>query len=303
MKKNPLVSVIINNYNYGSFLGEAIDSSLKQTYPNVEVIVVDDGSTDNSRQVIASYQDEIIPILKENGGQASAFNTGFAASKGDIICFLDADDMFIPEKAEIVVDVFQSYPESGWCFHPLKIVDTNAKTLLEINCKDSSRECDFRNHIEKKGKLPFAAPATSGLCFTRQLLEQILPMTEAQKVSLGDHYLKFMASALSKGYFLNQQLSLQRLHSNNAYTQRQGKDQLKAQILILTAQAMRHKLPQTARFTNKIFARGISTYWRINTLEVEAKSAIQNYLNSSSPIERIEIQSRAFYRYIFPSPL
>lgn len=303
MTNNLLVSVIINNYNYGKFLGDAIDSALKQTYPHVEVIVVDDGSTDNSRQVIASYQDRIIPVLKENGGQASAFNAGFAASRGDIICFLDADDMFIPKKAAIVVDVFQNYPESGWCFHPLKIVDKNAKTLLEINCKDSSRECDFREHIENRGKLPFAAPATSGLCFTRQTLGQMLPMVEAQKVSLGDHYLKFMASALSKGYFLNQQLSLQRLHSDNAYTQRQGKDQLKAQILILTAQAMRHKLPHTARFTNKIFARGISTYWRTNTLEAEAKSVIHSYLNSSSPLERIEIQSRAFYRYLFPSAL
>jgi glycosyltransferase involved in cell wall biosynthesis len=63
------VSIIINNYNYGSFLKDAIESSLNQTYPDTEVIVVDDGSTDNSRQIISSYEGLIIPVLKQNGGQ------------------------------------------------------------------------------------------------------------------------------------------------------------------------------------------------------------------------------------------
>jgi len=76
------VSIIIDNYNYGRFLGEAIDSALAQTYPHVEVIVVDDGSTDNSREVIAKYGDRIIPVLKENGGQASAFNAGLLRPRG-----------------------------------------------------------------------------------------------------------------------------------------------------------------------------------------------------------------------------
>src|SRR5215213_900396 len=98
MKTEPLVSVIIDNYNYGRFLREAIDSALGQTYPRVEVIVVDDGSTDDSRAVIAAYGDRVVPVLKENGGQASAFNAGFAASRGELICFLDADDTFMPEK-------------------------------------------------------------------------------------------------------------------------------------------------------------------------------------------------------------
>lgn len=91
-----LVSIIINNYNYSQFLGEAIDSALSQTYPNTEVIVVDDGSTDNSQHLIASYATQILPLLKNNGGQASALNAGFRISRGEIIIFLDADDYLFP---------------------------------------------------------------------------------------------------------------------------------------------------------------------------------------------------------------
>ncbi|MEO1182237.1 MAG: glycosyltransferase, partial [Cyanobacteria bacterium J06636_28] len=87
----PLVSIVINNYNYASFVGQAIDSALNQSYENVEVIVVDDGSQDNSRDIISSYGDKIIPVFQKNGGQAAAFNAGFAHSSGDIICLLDAD--------------------------------------------------------------------------------------------------------------------------------------------------------------------------------------------------------------------
>src|SRR5688572_2252661 len=91
-----LASVVINNFNYGRFLGSAIESALAQTYPQIEVIVVDDGSTDESRSVIASFARRIKSVLKENGGQASALNAGFKASQGGVIIFLDADDTLLP---------------------------------------------------------------------------------------------------------------------------------------------------------------------------------------------------------------
>src|SRR5260370_40785973 len=93
----PLVSIVVNNFNYGRFIGAAIDSALAQSYTRVEIIVVDDGSTDNSRDVISGYGDKVCAVFKQNGGQASAVNAGFRASHGSVGIFLDPDDGPIPK--------------------------------------------------------------------------------------------------------------------------------------------------------------------------------------------------------------
>src|SRR4051794_8812023 len=101
-----LASVVIDNYNYARFLPEAIDSALRQTWPATEVIVVDDGSTDRSRQIMAAYGDRIVPVFKENGGQNSALNAGFNRSRGEVVLFLDSDDALLPTAAEAAMGAF-----------------------------------------------------------------------------------------------------------------------------------------------------------------------------------------------------
>src|SRR5207248_6442625 len=91
----PLVSIVLSNYNYGRFVDQAIESALAQTYPRVEVVVVDDGSTDDSREVIGRYEG-IVSIFKPNSGQMSAINAGFAACHGAAICFFESDDVLAP---------------------------------------------------------------------------------------------------------------------------------------------------------------------------------------------------------------
>src|SRR5215469_6859032 len=103
----PLISVVIVNYNYGRFLGDCVDSVLAQTYPNVEVIVVDDGSTDDSLMVLESYQDRIIIIRQNNQGVSRARNTGIRTSKGAWIAFLDSDDLWMEEKLQQQAQWFQ----------------------------------------------------------------------------------------------------------------------------------------------------------------------------------------------------
>jgi glycosyltransferase involved in cell wall biosynthesis len=99
-------SIVLDNYNYGRFLKESIDSVLNQTHQDFELIIVDDGSTDDSRSIVAGYRDRrIVPILKENGGQGSAFKAGIARATGDYIAFLDSDDFWDPNKLQRTAEV------------------------------------------------------------------------------------------------------------------------------------------------------------------------------------------------------
>jgi glycosyltransferase involved in cell wall biosynthesis len=110
----PRVSVIIPTYNYSRFLGEAVRSVLKQTFSDFELIVVDDGSTDNTKEVVDSFVDPRIRyIYQENRGVSAAQNTGIKASSGEYIAILGADDMWLPENLEFKVKVLDSRPEVG----------------------------------------------------------------------------------------------------------------------------------------------------------------------------------------------
>ncbi len=124
------------------FLGAAIDSALHQTYDPIEVIVVDDGSKDRSRAIIAEYASRIVPVLKENGGQASAFNSGFMCSSGEILRFLDADDFFYPDKVREVVEVFQAanyLTRPVFVSHWLDLVDQRGRVAGRRGSKATSR--------------------------------------------------------------------------------------------------------------------------------------------------------------------
>jgi len=253
----PLVSILINNYNYGEFLSQAIDSALQQSYPNLEVIVVDDGSQDDSAAVIKHYRGNIITVLKQNGGQASAFNAGFAASNGEIICFLDADDFFSPEKIKTIIYWFHKFSNAGWIFHELDYVDRDGNPLsvdrkvLDVKCQ----QIDLRHMLRDSGKIPYSIPC--GLCFRREVLSQILPMPESRSVTISDNYIKFSALALSPGIILNQRLAIQRIHDRNIYTFRPDTAKLSAEISLKTGYYLRQKFPEMKKFTNKLFAKGL----------------------------------------------
>ncbi|MDZ4874796.1 MAG: Undecaprenyl-phosphate 4-deoxy-4-formamido-L-arabinose transferase [Chroococcidiopsis cubana SAG 39.79] len=309
MNDRPLVSILINNCNYGCYVDKAIESALNQTYSHLEVIVVDDGSIDNSREVIARYQDRVIPVLKENEGQSSALNVGFNIAKGDIICFLDADDLALLEKVSEVVNVFKNNPDIGWCFHSIKVMDMKTGKLLKRICHDNvyvtiteetkqsrSQKCDFRASMLERGKVDFIIPPTSGLCFTRSLLKQIFPLPQykTHKTS-ADRCLKFSAIALSPGFFLDRELTIQRVHDCNAYTARSDRQQYMARSILIMANWMRVRFPELAKFTNKSFAKGLSIYWRTGGVEASAKELVKKYLASISILERLGISLRAVY--------
>jgi glycosyltransferase involved in cell wall biosynthesis len=124
----PLISVIIPNYNYARFLPEAIDSVLAQTYPNVEIIVVDDGSTDNSEEVLRGYGEKLRWFRQSNKGVSAARNYGIEQSRGELLAFMDADDMWHPEKLERQARLFEN-PAIGMVYCGLQYISAEGEPL------------------------------------------------------------------------------------------------------------------------------------------------------------------------------
>ncbi len=110
-----MISVVIPAYNAGGFIKRTIDSVLAQTYRDYEVIVVDDGSTDNTAEAVKSYAGKIRYIYQENAGDGPARNTGIRAAKGDWIAFLDHDDEWLPEKLRLQMELLNRNPALRWC--------------------------------------------------------------------------------------------------------------------------------------------------------------------------------------------
>ena len=129
MVKNPLVSIIINNFNYGDFVGCAIKSALNQTYANCEIIVIDDGSSDHSVKAIEKFVPSVDFFKKENGGQASAFNLGVSKAKGEFVFFLDSDDLLERSIVDEVIDFFLADPELVKVQFQLEVINGKGKAV------------------------------------------------------------------------------------------------------------------------------------------------------------------------------
>lgn len=134
-KPNPLVSVIIPNFNHAQYLGDAIRSVLDQSYANVEVIVVDDGSTDQSRAVAAQFGDRILYLYQTNRGLSAARNTGIQAARGEYIGLLDADDLYEPHFVSSMLVALQSDPAADGVFCGYQFVDQQNKALPQVEAR------------------------------------------------------------------------------------------------------------------------------------------------------------------------
>jgi glycosyltransferase involved in cell wall biosynthesis len=130
---NSTVSVIIPTYNYGHFLGDAIESVLNQTYPITEIIVVDDGSNDITEEVVKKFGEKVNYIKQNNGGLSKARNTGLENSTGDFIAFLDADDMWLPQKIEKEIAKFQEDDQFGLVFCGMREFDTVTNETIHLH--------------------------------------------------------------------------------------------------------------------------------------------------------------------------
>jgi glycosyltransferase involved in cell wall biosynthesis len=222
---SPLVSALITNWNYGRFLREAIDSALAQTYTPVEVVVVDDGSTDASREILARYGARIHSVLKEHGGQASAFNAGFAAARGEVICFLDSDDAWRPSKVARVVELHrEGYGLVCHDLEPLGAGVAPAAPAQLMSAASVRRGHIFDDLLASGCNWPFSA--TSGLSLTADLARALTPLPEADWPIAADNPIAYGAAWLGPVAVIGELLGAYRIHGANRYmgASRTGED-------------------------------------------------------------------------------
>ncbi|MFN8473392.1 MAG: glycosyltransferase [Anaerolineae bacterium] len=221
MPLRPLVSIIIDNYNYSRFLTHAIDSALNQTHPNVEVIVVDDGSTDESGDIMLGYGDCITAIFKPNGGQASALNLGFAHAHGDIVIFLDADDVLLPETAGRVAQAFYERPGTAKVQYRVEIIDERGERSGQILPYPHQRmPSGFLAEQVMKFPADLVWLGMSGNAFAACVLRSILPIPEQEFRTLADYYLCHLAPLFGPIVSLEEVGALYRIHGSNSYSSR-----------------------------------------------------------------------------------
>jgi len=210
------ISVIINNYNYASFIAAAIESALNQSYQNIEILVVDDGSTDESRKIILSYGDKIKALFKSNGGQASAFNLGLSNATGEIIIFLDSDDVLLPNCLEEVSQSFE-VDEGIVCTRwYLEHIDQDGHKLNSTNPPQGVvvPTGDLSEQILHNG-WRFVTPPTSGNAFLKSCLDDFFPIP-GEMTRCADVYLFANTAVRGRIQFIESVLGAYRQNLVNA---------------------------------------------------------------------------------------
>ena len=217
LPEEPLVSVLVSSYQYGEYLGDALDSVLAQTYGRFEIVVCDDGSTDDSVAVIEAYavkDPRVVAIVKDNGGQASALNAAFAGCRGDIVCFLDADDAIDERRLEKLVETFRER-RSGAVVHPIGVYGEDWTALYTLPVGYRPEEGWIAERVAARGGR-WAVAAGGGIAFRREVGETLFPIPEGPfKGADADAFLFTLLPLLTDVARVDESLYRYRLHGAN----------------------------------------------------------------------------------------
>lgn len=242
------LSVLVDTYNHERLIEKALASVFEQNYPasQFEVIVVDDGSTDRTSEIVSGFAPRVRLIRKKNGGQASAFNAGIPECRGDIIVFLDGDDWWAPGKLERIAEAFSAEPSTGMVGHAfIESFDDGSERIIapdlpaQLRLEDAASAGFFRLHRCYFG--------TSRLALRADLARRILPVPEALLFE-ADEYLFTMAPALERAVLLTEPLTHYRVHSGSLFLGAGSSiagERRKARVLSALADALAQSLPGT----------------------------------------------------------
>ena len=264
----PVVTVLVDTYNHERFIEEALSSVFAQDFPHteMEVLVVDDGSSDRTPEIVRRFGSRVRLIQKANGGQASAFNVGISESRGRIIAFLDGDDWWDPAKLSRIVNHFEEHSEIGVVGHGIYQVDSVAGRIVktvppaadDISFRTGAGAACFRDMMCFFG--------TSRLAIRSEIARAVLPIPESIVIE-ADEYLAILSIVRSKAALLCDPLTFYRLHEDNLYQMR-GDDSKKRERLYLSIRALADAL-STRLTAAEIGAEQMR--WLVRPLQLQAK--------------------------------
>ncbi|HET9016107.1 MAG TPA: glycosyltransferase [Thermomicrobiaceae bacterium] len=220
LPERPLVSVLIASYNYADYVGQAIESVLDQGYDHLEVVVCDDASRDDSCAVVERYaaRDARVRLVRHerNGGMAAATNSAFAASRGEIICLLDADDVYRAGKLEAVVREFRRRPNVGLILHRGMCVDAEGREIQQIPFLTGFEHGWIADRLIRRGGRWRDMP-TSALSFRREAAEYVFPIPEEEFRRASDGFIFTLLPLLTEVSALDEVLHDYRVHGRNDF--------------------------------------------------------------------------------------
>jgi GT2 family glycosyltransferase len=245
--EKPFVSVLIDTYNHERFIEKAIVSVLEQDFPAAEreIVVVDDGSSDRTPEIVRKFEPQVRLLRKENGGQASAFNAGIPECTGEIVAFLDGDDWWAPGKLQAVCGALADDAEVGLVGHGITEIYMDGREHTEL-LRETPR---FRIDSEagaRAFRLRKSFLGTSRMTFRSELLRRIGAVPETLRVQ-ADEYLFTLGAALADVLILREPLTFYRLHDSNAFQVTNGNMEVlghKHRVLAALAEALRKKLSE-----------------------------------------------------------
>jgi glycosyltransferase involved in cell wall biosynthesis len=219
----PAVSALIDTYNHERFIEEAILSVLEQDFPSaeMEILVIDDGSTDRTPEIVRKFGPRVSYLRKSNGGQASAFNDGIPEAKGEIVAFLDGDDWWAKTKLQRIMSAFEKNLNAGTVGHGIVEADTVANSSVALAPELTGYfdlASDDGAHILRN---LMAFLGTSRVSIRKRVLDKILPVPEALVVE-ADEFMSTMAVAHDGAVLLPEPLTYYRLHDDNLFQFRVG---------------------------------------------------------------------------------
>jgi glycosyltransferase involved in cell wall biosynthesis len=213
----PIVTVLVDTYNHERFIEQALQSVVEQDFPpaDMEILVVDDGSTDRTPDLVRQFEPRVRLLRKKNGGQASAFNAGIPEARGEIVAFLDGDDWWARNKSSRVVETMANDPSLGIVGHGITTVHRDGREEIETLREGFRFRADTLDGVRlfrRRG----AFLGTSRMAIRADLLRRIGPVPEAIAVQ-ADEYLFTLAAVLTYAHIIPESLTYYRMHDANAF--------------------------------------------------------------------------------------